>query len=219
MPALEVDIPIKLKKKLINDWENITKSRLLIALPRKKGERISDILQDYKKFAVDKKHPLKNKQAVCEMMRGLTDYFNQALPVTLLYKVERPQFSKLQSMYKDLPSAEIYGVQHLCRLFVKLPQLLNPEQLDDMTRIALKMHIEGIMAFILEHGNKYFINTKFIRSTPIRISELKEIKPCNIQLLFGYFREARQTLLPQNDIYYDIPPLTVYVSLAYYHLE
>ena len=51
------------------------------------------------------------------------------------------------------------------------------------------------------------------------LTELKKIKLSERNLLFGYYREAHQNLLPQNNPYYDIQPLIVYVCLAYYHIK
>merc|ERR1712187_517802 len=48
---LEIRLPTLLKKKLINDWEQITKKQLTLCLPRKEGFRISDILSDFESFA------------------------------------------------------------------------------------------------------------------------------------------------------------------------
>jgi len=42
----------------------------------------------------------------------------------LLYKFERPQFKQISEEHKDPLVCEIYGAEHLLRLFVKLPELL-----------------------------------------------------------------------------------------------
>ena len=66
---------------------------------------------------------------VCD---GVRSYFNQALSAILLYKYERRQHRDLKESEdgkdgeggKPLAPADIYGAEHLLRLFVKLPELL-----------------------------------------------------------------------------------------------
>lgn len=61
--------------------------------------------------------------SVEEIMKGLSCYFDKALPVMLLYKNERQQYQEACPA-NVFPSA-IYGAEHLLRLFgmlVCLPQ-------------------------------------------------------------------------------------------------
>ena len=52
-------------------------------------------------------------------------YFDRALPVILLYRAERPQFEDIQRRFDGKKRfCEVYGVEHLLRLFVRLPHLL-----------------------------------------------------------------------------------------------
>merc|ERR1711933_109139 len=102
-----------------------------------------------------------NKNIVLEISRGIKDYFNQALQVTLLYKLERRQYQQIVAKYNHLSMDQIYGVEHLCRLFVKLPQLLSPNDLDRDTRKILSQQISFMIEFLLSPQNKYF-NTKYI---------------------------------------------------------
>ena len=144
---LEIKLPSTLKRKLIADWEQITKHKLVITLPRTSGTRVCNILKDFEQFAVNSGQ---DKNIVAEIVRGIQDYFNQALQVTLLYKLERSQLSSISAKHKDLSMDQIYGVEHLCRLFVKLPQLLSPSDLDVGTRQILKSQIEFMLDFVLQ---------------------------------------------------------------------
>lgn len=61
--------------------------------------------------------------SVEEIMKGLSCYFDKALPVMLLYKNEHQQYQEACPA-NAFPSA-IYGAEHLLRLFgmlVCLPQ-------------------------------------------------------------------------------------------------
>jgi len=146
---LEIKLPTPLKRKLIADWERITKKNMVMTLPRTSGTRVCDILSDFEEFATEKGQ---DPNIVAEIARGIKDYFNQALQVTLLYKLERSQLHSLSrsAQFSDLSMDQIYGVEHLCRLFVKLPQLLSPNDLDAGTRAILKMQIEFIVEFVLQ---------------------------------------------------------------------
>ena len=132
---LNINLPKAIKKKLIFDWEQITKHNKLMSLPRGNGERVIDVLRDYEEYAnqgdgqngdnsnTNNNNNANNKQhqkdVIAEIVRGLRDYFDQALEVTLLYKFERPQLNDLIAHRKDLSMSQIYGVEHLCRLFGK----------------------------------------------------------------------------------------------------
>ena len=51
------------------------------------------------------------------------------------------------------------------------------------------------------------------------LTELKKIRSSQKNLVFGYFRDAHQQLLPQNEPYYDIQALIVYTCLAFYYIK
>lgn len=50
-----------------------------------------------------------------EIMNGLRCYFDKALPVILLYKKERQQYS--EAVVDHASPSSIYGAEHLLRLF------------------------------------------------------------------------------------------------------
>jgi mortality factor 4-like protein 1 len=59
-----------------------------------------------------------------ELCDALKLYFDKALPLLLLYQQEQPQYAALQKKHPGKTPCELYGVEHLLRLFVKLPSLL-----------------------------------------------------------------------------------------------
>merc|ERR1712154_509625 len=105
------------------------------------------ILADFESYAIKAGQ---SKSVVVEISRGIKDYFNQALQVTLLYKLERKQYHDVIASHPQSTMCQIYGVEHLCRLFVKLPQLLSPSDLDGDTRKILKQQIEFMLDFVLQ---------------------------------------------------------------------
>jgi len=155
---LDIKLSTALKRKLIGDWESITKKQLVVDLPRSAGSRVCDILRDFERCAV---RGGQDKKIVAEIGRGIKDYFNQALRVTLLYKAERGQLEALCKAHGDLTMDQIYGVEHLCRLFVKLPKLLSPDELDHATRRILKMQIEFMLKFVVQK-QEYWESTHYV---------------------------------------------------------
>ena len=53
----------------------------------------------------------------------------------------------------------------------------------------------------------------------IDLSELKQIRSSDTNLIFGFCREAHKQLLSQNDSYHDIQPLIIYTFLAFYYIK
>ena len=53
-----------------------------------------------------------------EILNGLRSYFDKALPVMLLYKEERGQYTdNVQEDHTNITPSSIYGAEHLLRLF------------------------------------------------------------------------------------------------------
>lgn len=52
-----------------------------------------------------------------EILDGLKLYFDKALGNILLYRFERAQYADVRKLYSDKSMSEIYGAEHLLRLF------------------------------------------------------------------------------------------------------
>ena len=52
-----------------------------------------------------------------EIISGITLYFDKALGNNLLYRFERAQYVEQKRASPDKPMSEIYGAEHLLRLF------------------------------------------------------------------------------------------------------
>ena len=59
------------------------------------------------------------------------EFFNEALPIYLLYRFERQQFVEMVEKYPELPYSSIYGAEHLLRLIVKIPDLVFSIQMKE----------------------------------------------------------------------------------------
>jgi hypothetical protein len=53
------------------------------------------------------------------MVDGLKMYFDKALPTILLYRFERQQFAEWQQRHPGMRHSDVYGAEHLLRLFGK----------------------------------------------------------------------------------------------------
>jgi mortality factor 4-like protein 1 len=56
-------------------------------------------------------------QTVQEVMEGIKVYFDRALGTILLYRFERKQFDDIRAKYPNTAASDIYGAEHLLRLF------------------------------------------------------------------------------------------------------
>lgn len=111
-----------MKSLLVDDWENITKNRQVVALPAKYP--VESIIAQY--ISEEKPHratPTDN-DILDEVTAGIKEYFDKALEKILLYKFEREQFRLLHNMWESGSGnlagkgpLHTYGAEHLARLF------------------------------------------------------------------------------------------------------
>ncbi|TKY68218.1 MRG2 protein [Spatholobus suberectus] len=119
---VNIQIPPKLKKQLVDDCQFITHLGKLVKLPR--TPNVNDILKNYFDCRLKKCGPMADSAE--EIMKGLCCYFDKVLPVMLLYKNVRQQYQEACPA-NVFPSA-IYGAEHLLRLFGMLV-CLPPDEL------------------------------------------------------------------------------------------
>jgi mortality factor 4-like protein 1 len=147
LPAVKLNLPEDLKTFVIRDWENLTQKNKICNLP--KSQTVVKILADF--AATKKKAPVFAQ--ICE---GLSVYFDRALPTILLYRVERPQYERLRSEHPDKRNCELYGGEHLLRLFVRLPQLLSNTELDEIETKQLCARLQDLLRFVSKNVTEYF---------------------------------------------------------------
>ena len=93
-PSVRIVVPDHLKNLLVDDWENVTKSLLVVPLPSKAP--VNFIIDSY--FDEEKgKRRLGSAEAdvLEEFVAGMKVYFDKAIGKTLLYKFERPQWAEV----------------------------------------------------------------------------------------------------------------------------
>ena len=149
---LRFPIPPVLRKQLVDDWEYVTKDKMLISLPRKLT--VSTVLEEFcqSKAKGGAIHP-----SWREVADGVRGYFNEAVQAVLLYRPEMDQLESLQRKGK-LPAelADLYGPEHLLRLFVKLPGLLNKPNLDADSAKFIETKVTSLVKFLAKKADVYF---------------------------------------------------------------
>lgn len=86
--SAQIPIPQALKKRLMQDFENITQKNMLVSLPHKYP--VANILDD---FLTHKSWQGNDAQLMKEVVAGVLSYFNKTLETMLIYRFERLQVS------------------------------------------------------------------------------------------------------------------------------
>lgn len=135
-------MPETLKAVLVDDWEKVTRENRLVPLPSKAP--VSLFLEDYAAAESANRRPGSAESDILEeVIAGVKEYFSKSLGRILLYRQERPQY---QEIYPQLVKgtgdlagksvADVYGVEHLCRLFGKFEVNLHKNSLRMLTIIV-----------------------------------------------------------------------------------
>ncbi|KTW31573.1 hypothetical protein T552_00211 [Pneumocystis carinii B80] len=157
-PEINIPIPDTLKAQLVDDWENITKNQQLVSLPR--SPTVTEILQNYKNSILTlqkKRFTDLDTDIFEEVVSGIKLYFDRCLGNILLYRFERQQYSDIRKTAKDKEMSDIYGAEHLLRLFVTLPELIAHTNMDYQSIQILKNYIKDFLKFLVKNQAEYFL--------------------------------------------------------------
>lgn len=157
---VKIKMPDELKNWLVDDWDLITRKKYLVEIPARTS--VQQILDDY----VDSKKASKAKESqVLEVTSGLREYFDAMVGCQLLYKFEKPQYSKIvKESPEDATMSSVYGAIHLLRLFVRLGQMLVYSDLDEKDVNVLLTHVHDFLRFLAR--STYFSKDLYIPATP-----------------------------------------------------
>jgi mortality factor 4-like protein 1 len=165
--AVRIYTPDRLKSLLVDDWENITKNLQLVQLPSQKPASV--ILDEYFEAEKSKRRPGSAEADILEeVVQGLKEYFNKSIGRLLLYRFEREQFyeihERIESPTGDLAGksfADVYGGEHLLRLFVSMPELIAQTNMDSQSVNRLREELTSMLAWLSKdaHVNMYFAST------------------------------------------------------------
>ncbi|CAI8599291.1 unnamed protein product [Vicia faba] len=150
-------IPPTLRKQLVDDFEFITHLGKLVKLPR--TPNVNDIFKTYFDYRSKKSGPIAD--SVEEIMKGLSCYFDKALPVMLLYNNERQQYR--EACANDIVPSAIYGAEHLLRLFVKLPELLFHANIEGDTLVELQAQVLDFLRFLRKNQRAFFLSSYHVQ--------------------------------------------------------
>ncbi|KAK9239777.1 MRG-domain-containing protein [Lipomyces kononenkoae] len=160
---VNIIVPDTLKAQLADDWENITKNSQLVKLPR--SPNVQEILQEFRTFYLKRRLGSAETEILDEVLAGLQLYFDKSLGSILLYRFERQQYLEVTRGNPGKVPSEIYGAEHLVRLFVSLPGLLSHTHMDQQSINVLKSHIEELLRFLAKNQKTLFVES-YINSTP-----------------------------------------------------
>jgi len=195
-------IPFTLKKVMVEEWEIISQCKMVPVLPS--TVTIREALDKYlaSKLEViaikptdeqnsenttpskEETEEYKNKELEWKnMCDGIAMFFNQALPFRLLYRQEETQFALIEADpdLSLIPKSELYGCEHLLRLFVHLPALLA-ENLTDTESRPILSKLGDLIRFLQKHQSTLFTqayrkpNEDEIRENDRRLRKLEQKK-------------------------------------------
>ncbi|KAG0257967.1 Esa1p-associated factor [Mortierella polycephala] len=167
-PEIKIPIPDSLKAQLVDDWENITKNQQLVPLPR--TPNVVQILDMYKESKKDKK--AKNDEIFQEVMAGVKMYFDKCLGNLLLYRFERQQYVDIRKKNTGKEDSEIYGGEHLLRLFVQFPMLIAHTQMDQDSINALRENLVDMLKW-MQKNHKELLLSEYENASPAYQSIVK----------------------------------------------
>lgn len=100
-----------------------------------------------------------------EVLSGIKLYFDRALGNILLYRFERQQYLQIKQKFPDKSLCDIYGAEHLLRLFVSFPALIAQTNMDQQSIVVLREHLEEFLKFMVENRRKLFL-TEYESTSP-----------------------------------------------------
>ncbi|KAF3387330.1 Chromatin modification-related protein eaf3 [Penicillium rolfsii] len=163
-PSIRIVMPDNLKALIVDDWERITKNATVVLLPAPKPVR--KILQDWRDEEAPKRAGSRiDIDVLDEVVVGILEYFDVMLDKLLLYRYERPQYRMFRKKYAGVPGkdspVDIYGAEHLIRLFSLLPELLAQTNMDLQSTQHLREELSKFAIWLSRNSEKYF-RTQYI---------------------------------------------------------
>ncbi|KAI9661540.1 MAG: Esa1p-associated factor [Trizodia sp. TS-e1964] len=161
-PTVRLILPDALKALLVDDWENITKNLMLVPIPARVS--VNTILDAY--YTESKgKYCAGSAEAdiLEEVVQGTREYFDKCLGRILLYRFERDQYYEARKLldlglngWGGKGPADLYGAEHLCRLFVAMPELIAQTNMDHQAVTRLRQELADMALWLHVNMRKYF---------------------------------------------------------------
>ncbi|KAJ5102595.1 Chromatin modification-related protein eaf3 [Penicillium argentinense] len=163
-PSIRIPMPDNLKAYIVDDWEHVTKNNCVVKLPAENTVRM--IFQDYRDEEAPKRSGYRlDVDILDEIIAGMLEYFDVMLDTILLYRIERPQYRILREKFKPLRPKQgpidVYGAEHLIRLFSLLPELLAQTNMDLRGTQRTRDELAKFALWLSKNSEKYF-RTEYI---------------------------------------------------------
>ncbi|OJJ44045.1 hypothetical protein ASPZODRAFT_135490 [Penicilliopsis zonata CBS 506.65] len=160
-PSIRIVIPDSLKCLLVDDWEYITKNHQTVNLPSRTP--VNQILDAYREEEKPKRAMPSDLDVLDEVLAGIREYFDKALDKILLYRFEREQWRSIKKRM-DATSGEIagkipsdvYGPEHLIRLFATMPELIAQTNMDLQSTTRLREELSKFTMWLSKNSERYF---------------------------------------------------------------
>ncbi|SMQ46382.1 unnamed protein product [Zymoseptoria tritici ST99CH_1A5] len=160
-PAVRLFIPDTLKSILVDDWEKVTKDQKLVPMPAPVS--VSTFLNDYyESESIHRRPNSADAEILEEVIAGIKEYFNKSLGRILLYRFERPQYF---AIHKEVEAGsgehagktlcDVYGCEHLLRLFVSMPDLIAHTNMDSQAVARLREELAKMTQWLAKRVDKY----------------------------------------------------------------
>ncbi|XP_054168472.1 mortality factor 4-like protein 1 [Oppia nitens] len=164
-PDASIQIPLKLKPCLVDDWDLVTRQKMLYNLPA--NVSIDQILDDYVKHRVAVNGA--DESVLRQVVKGVKGFFNSMIGSQLLYKFERIQYQDLLMSNKEHNTgrqmSSIYGAFHLLRLFTRINVFLSYIELNDESFDSLSKHIHDLLQYLASKP-KLFLSDDYSVASP-----------------------------------------------------
>jgi MRG/RNA binding activity-knot of a chromodomain len=134
-----------------------------------------------------------------EMADGIAMLFDEALESRILYREELPQLRTIDSFpeYAETPYSELYGCEHLLRLFVRLPEMLSDNLPDEEARPIIAK-VNDFVRFL--HKNQGTILTQTHRKLNVlELTEQKKLHEVEVKEQLKLSRPKRKNQLDELD--------------------
>ena len=161
---VKITIPRDLRRFLLDDADFVTRQKQLVPLPKPEDKCVKAVLNEY--ISSKRKTLNEAKISTCEeVMKGISEYFDVVLGTQLLYKFERPQYADLLKNYPDKAMSDVYGSEHLLRLFVKMGGMLSYGNLDDKSMHFIVSQIQDFLEWMTKGSDEKF-SCEYEAATP-----------------------------------------------------
>ncbi|RMZ82479.1 hypothetical protein DV737_g2022, partial [Chaetothyriales sp. CBS 132003] len=162
-PSIRITIPDHLKNLLVDDWENVTKSLLLVPLPSRAPANF--IIDSYfEEEKLNRRLGTGDADILEEFCAGLKVYFDKSIGKILLYRFERGQLAEVRKLWEsgahpdweNRGPGDCYGAEHLTRMLVNMPELIAQTNMDAQSVARLKEEISKFCVWLSRNSHKYF---------------------------------------------------------------